>query len=639
VQWQNFTIQLQSNPSTGYQWEPQFDSTTLSLVDSVFISGPNPNDLVGVAGSQNFTFQGITQGTSVITFNNIGPSNQTANSVTVSVTVTAADPPTTPTPTPTPTPASVGTLKPTTLTATTSNANPAVNQSFTVSGTLTANGTAVPNEQIVLLSENSANQWANLGTATTSANGSYSLTVSIPTQGSYILQATFYGDASYGASAASATQYDPVLVGTYQSTTLSMFVTNSTTGQPDTSGTEPVGQPFALYGFLTGTNGAPLSNKQITLFSRDPAGQQTALTTTTTAADGSFSFTRSESSQGAYFYWGEFSGDQNYSGCQNSNGWTAVTIGNVQNVTNSLYTTDANPAVNENFTLYGYLRDANGNGIPNEQIDLLCRLPTTPSGDWPELASTVTNAVGFYTFTVSEQSAGQYWYEAHFGGDGNYAAAFAGQTENIGSVTPTSLSLNTSIANPAPNQNFTLSGYLTDVSGTPVSGAQIDLWRQASGGEMVWEASRLTGTNGYYSFAWSEAQPGQFSYMVASESYQDFAISTASLSMTIGTLRPTALSVTTSNANPAVNQNFTLSGYLKDNATGATLSGKQITLLSEDPTGAWTNLGTTTTATDGSYTFTRSEASTGPYLYQVNSQSDTLYATSYAACNVLIGAA
>ncbi len=104
VQGQNFTIPLQSNPSTGYHWEPQFDSTALSLTGSVFVSGPNPNHLVGVPGSQNFTFQGITQGTSVITFNNISPSNQTANSVTASVTVTAAAPTPTPSPTPTPTP-------------------------------------------------------------------------------------------------------------------------------------------------------------------------------------------------------------------------------------------------------------------------------------------------------------------------------------------------------------------------------------------------------------------------------------------------------------------------------------------------------------------------------------------------------
>jgi inhibitor of cysteine peptidase len=74
AQGQNFTITLRSNPSTGYHWEPQFDSTALSLTDSVFISDPNPNNLVGVPGSQVFTFQGLAKGTTTITFNNVSPS-------------------------------------------------------------------------------------------------------------------------------------------------------------------------------------------------------------------------------------------------------------------------------------------------------------------------------------------------------------------------------------------------------------------------------------------------------------------------------------------------------------------------------------------------------------------------------------
>ena len=100
---------------------------------------------------------------------------------------------------------------------------------------------------------------------------------------------------------------------------------------------------------------------------------------------------------------------------------------------------------------------------------------------------------------------------------------------------------------------------------------------------------------------------------------------------------PTTLTITTSNANPAVSQSFTLKGTLKAGSTP--LSGKKITLLRKDPTGVWTYLGTNTTATDGSYRFTRSESSTGTYHYQVNSQSDALYATSLTGCDVVLRAA
>ena len=85
---QNFTITLRTNPSTGYSWGPQFDRTALSLVDSVFISDPNPHHLVGVPGSQVFTFQGLAKGTTTITFNNVSPSRIVTEQATYNVTVT-----------------------------------------------------------------------------------------------------------------------------------------------------------------------------------------------------------------------------------------------------------------------------------------------------------------------------------------------------------------------------------------------------------------------------------------------------------------------------------------------------------------------------------------------------------------------
>jgi predicted secreted protein len=88
AQGQNFTITLRSSPSTGYHWEPQFDSTALSLTDSAFVSDPNPHNLVGVPGSQVFTFQGLTKGTTTITFNNVSPAQIITEQTVYAVTVT-----------------------------------------------------------------------------------------------------------------------------------------------------------------------------------------------------------------------------------------------------------------------------------------------------------------------------------------------------------------------------------------------------------------------------------------------------------------------------------------------------------------------------------------------------------------------
>jgi len=90
-QGQNFTIQLQSNPSTGYHWEPTYDNSTIKFVNRAFASGVSTASatIVGASGTDLFTFQGTKQGTSIITFNNISPSNQTANSVSYTVVITS----------------------------------------------------------------------------------------------------------------------------------------------------------------------------------------------------------------------------------------------------------------------------------------------------------------------------------------------------------------------------------------------------------------------------------------------------------------------------------------------------------------------------------------------------------------------
>ena len=87
VQGQNFTVQLQSNPSTGYHWEPTYDNSSISFINRVFIA--YSASMPGAPGADVFTFQGTKQGTSVITFNDISPSNETANSVSYTVVITS----------------------------------------------------------------------------------------------------------------------------------------------------------------------------------------------------------------------------------------------------------------------------------------------------------------------------------------------------------------------------------------------------------------------------------------------------------------------------------------------------------------------------------------------------------------------
>jgi hypothetical protein len=79
----------------------------------------------------------------------------------------------------------IGSLTPTTITVTASNTTPAVNQSFTLSGTLYK---AVP-----------SGPWTQVNTTTTT-KGAYSFTRSESSQGTYAYYAVFAGDTVYGPS-------------------------------------------------------------------------------------------------------------------------------------------------------------------------------------------------------------------------------------------------------------------------------------------------------------------------------------------------------------------------------------------------------------------------------------------------------
>ena len=86
MQGQHFTIQLQSNPSTGYQWQPTYNTAAVTLVNQTYMAGST--SLLGAPGAAVFTFQGTKTGTSVITFNCVSPANQTTNSVNYTINCT-----------------------------------------------------------------------------------------------------------------------------------------------------------------------------------------------------------------------------------------------------------------------------------------------------------------------------------------------------------------------------------------------------------------------------------------------------------------------------------------------------------------------------------------------------------------------
>ncbi len=53
------TIELSSNPSTGYQWIPEFDSKLIELIKEDFHPASN---LIGAGGIEQFEFKALSSG-------------------------------------------------------------------------------------------------------------------------------------------------------------------------------------------------------------------------------------------------------------------------------------------------------------------------------------------------------------------------------------------------------------------------------------------------------------------------------------------------------------------------------------------------------------------------------------------------
>lgn len=63
---EEFSIELESNPTTGYQWQEDFNTRKLKLVDKKFASSAKT---IGASGKEILTFKALEVGKSTIKLN------------------------------------------------------------------------------------------------------------------------------------------------------------------------------------------------------------------------------------------------------------------------------------------------------------------------------------------------------------------------------------------------------------------------------------------------------------------------------------------------------------------------------------------------------------------------------------------
>jgi predicted secreted protein len=86
-QGQQFPIALLANPSTGYHWQPTFDTGALALQGQTFASNATGTPLPGAGGTQVFTFQALRVGTTSITFDYVNSTGAVTDSTSYTVVV------------------------------------------------------------------------------------------------------------------------------------------------------------------------------------------------------------------------------------------------------------------------------------------------------------------------------------------------------------------------------------------------------------------------------------------------------------------------------------------------------------------------------------------------------------------------
>lgn len=65
---EEFTIALESNPTTGYSWQNEYDKTKLNLVSDEYKAKVVKENIVGSGGTQYIKFKALKSGTTNVIF-------------------------------------------------------------------------------------------------------------------------------------------------------------------------------------------------------------------------------------------------------------------------------------------------------------------------------------------------------------------------------------------------------------------------------------------------------------------------------------------------------------------------------------------------------------------------------------------
>ena len=321
---------------------------------------------------------------------------------------------------------------PTQLTAAANPATVAIGQTFTIYGSLTATNRAPISGETIQLQKNVNGVWTDVSGEenTTSARGSYSISVSEGTAGIYEYRTNFTGNITYAGNHSAS-----VFVTVQQPTQL---IPTQLTAAANPA-TVDSGWYFNISGVLTNaTSGAPITGEIIQLQKKlggewiDISGRKTP-----TAADGSYSITYSEGAYGSHEFRTLYAGSDTYAASNSTN--VTVTVQSIAPTkTKTQLSLVASPTtvnnITEKITFTGILSPAPPE-IPGQTLpDQTIWLQKNVSGVWINIAHNITDASGSVSFVRTEVFKGIYHYRLYYAGNEIFEASKSNDVTIVSTV-------------------------------------------------------------------------------------------------------------------------------------------------------------------------------------------------------------
>ena len=453
-------------------------------------------------------------------------------------------------------------------------------------------------------------------------DGNYSYSQPQFTPGTFWYRARFDGNPMYAGSESEVEE------ATVNGTPAALATTLTITADP-TSVT--AGTPVKVTGKLTvSETGVPLKDQFIFLQVSNNGVTWKPAGLLTTFADGNYTVFQSLINPGTYYFRAEYQGsDGSYLPSQS--GTVMVTV---SGKTAKLTTLTANATpdtldLGQQVTISGNLTDtSSGKGLSGLAVKVYY---STDGVDW-KAAGLAAARLGEYRVRHTPSTAGMYYYKAAFSGSAAYSPSESGVVTVIvnGPKPPeaTELSLTTDTPNPEIGTTIALQVRLTKEDAEEgVGGKTIHLRQSRDGVNYNPGWIFTTYANGNYTFLLSLSSGGMYYYQATFDGDSSYLPSQSQV-LQVVVKKASALTMDISPVVQEENQDYLVTGTLKEALTGTGIGGATIDIEQSVDTENWTEIGFATSMQDGSYIFTGTAEDAGTFYYRTEFEGSIPYTES-----------